>query len=128
MNARLPLYTGPTANPCADAERWSDEQEHSDALREEAEKQAPLIIFARLQAIRKPGDWFNKTLPGARSYTADEVLMDAVASDDDTLNAYTELLTSPQAQKLRQCMAAWQAKQQPLDIYLDHIASTNDAH
>ena len=120
MNARVPLYTGPTANPVADAARWDADQERSDEISQEAERQAPLIILAKLQAITKPGDWFNGILPGGRNWSPDEVLMDAVATDDDSMNAYVELLTGPHALKLRQCMAAWFGQKLAQDIYHEH--------
>lgn len=110
-----------SVNPCADAERWCNEQERTDEIAQEAERQAPLIILAKLQAITKPGDWFNAILPGGRNWSPDEVLMDAVATDDDTVNAYVELMTSPHALKLRQCMAAWFGQKLAQDIYHEHL-------
>ena len=79
--------------------------------------------FAKRRSAR-PGDWFNKNLLSAgRGWAPDEVLHDAVATDDDTLNAYVELLTGPHALKLRQCMAAWFGSQLAQDIFLEHMES-----
>lgn len=121
MNARQPLYVGPTANPSADAARWNDEQELADELAQEAERQAPLIALAKLNNISRPGDWFKDRLYAGRGFAADEVLHDAVASDDATMDAYAELLTSLHAQKLRQCMAAWFGQVHAQAIYQDHL-------
>lgn len=113
-----------SVNPHADAERWENEQEAADEQLQEAERQAPLIILAALQRIAKPGDWFNTNLLSAgRGWAPDEVLQDAVATDDDTLNAYVELLTGPHALKLRQCMAAWFGNKLARDIYREHMES-----
>lgn len=113
-----------TATPHADAERWENEQEAADERQQEAERQAPLIILAALQRIAKPGDWFNTNLLSAgRGWSPDEVLLDAVATDDDTLNAYVELLTGPHALKLRQCMATWFGNKLARDIYREHMES-----
>lgn len=113
-----------SVNPHADAERHANEQEAADDQQQEAERQAPLIILAALQRIAKPGDWFNTNLLSAgRGWAPDEVLQDAVATDDDTLNAYVELLTSPHALKLRQCMAAWFGNKLARDIYREHMES-----
>lgn len=38
MNARVPVYAGPTSNPHADAEAWETEQEAAAAMHEEAEQ------------------------------------------------------------------------------------------
>lgn len=113
-----------SVNPHADAERHANEQEAADEQQQEAERQAPLIILAALQRIAKPGDWFNTNLLSAgRGWAPDEVLQDAVATDDDTLNAYVELLTSPHALKLRQCMATWFGNKLARDIYQEHMES-----
>jgi len=124
MNARIPLYSRPTAYPATDAAHWSDEQEAADDAGQEAERQAPLIILAKLQAITQPGDWFSKNLLSAgRGWAPDEVLHDTVAIDDDTLNAYVELLTNLQTLKLRQCMAAWFGSKLARDIFQEHMES-----
>ena len=127
MNARQPLYVGPTANPCADATRWNDEQELADELAQEAARQGPLIALAKLNNISRPGDWFKDHLYAGRGFAADEVLHDAVASDDDTMDAYAELLTGPHAQKLRQCMAAWFGRVHAQAIYQDHLEERNES-
>lgn len=123
MNARVPMFTGPTANPHADAEAWSDSQEITDEFVQEAQRQAPLIVLAKLQTIAKGADWFNKTLPGIGNYEPHSALCDAIAEDDDVLDAFFELVTSPHAQELRRLVANWYAKKQSVDIYLDHLRS-----
>lgn len=113
-----------SVNPHADAERHANEQEAADEQQQEAERQAPLIILAALQKITKPGDWFSSNLLSAgRGWAPDEVLQDAVATDDDTLNAYVELMTGPHALKLRQCMATWFGSRLARDIYHEHMES-----
>lgn len=110
-----------TVNPCADAERWNNEQEAADELAQEAERQAPLIVLAQLNGVTRPGDWFKDRIYAGRGWAPDEILHDAVVSDDDTMDAYAELLTGPHAQKLRQCMTAWFARQHAQAIYSEHL-------
>lgn len=64
MNARVPMYTGPTDNPIADAANWEDDRDCADELQQEAERQAPLIILSKLQAIIKPEARPIKHCPG----------------------------------------------------------------
>ncbi len=64
MNARIPLHKESTDNPIANATNWEDDRDRADELQQKSERQAPLIILPKLRAISKPGDWFNKTLPG----------------------------------------------------------------
>lgn len=123
MNARLPAFSLPTANPCADAERWENEQEAADEFAQEAERQAPVIVLSQLSGATKPGDWFEERVHTSVSWSPDEILNDALAMDDDTKNAYAELMTSPHAQKLRQCMAAWFGRDHALAIYTEHVSA-----
>lgn len=64
MNARIPLHKESTDNPIANATNWEDDRDRADELPQKSERQAPLIILPNLRAIGKPGDWFNKALPG----------------------------------------------------------------
>ncbi|MEQ6471538.1 hypothetical protein [Comamonas sp. wu1-DMT] len=126
MNARIPVYAGPSANPHADAERWENEVSSADELHEEAQRQAPLIVLAALQAIAKPGDWFKDKIFADHSWSADEVMHEAVACDDDSADAYTELMLSPSVesmQKLKQRIAEWFGKKNALAVYAAHMES-----
>lgn len=112
-------YTGPTANPEADAERFENEQEAADALRETAEREAPLIVLKALQGMKTPDDWF-RDLGVWDDLSADLILYRALDDCDDTIKAYVELLTNPTQgaqQKLFQCMASWLGKLYAVKIY-----------
>ena len=124
MNARVPVYAGPTCNPHVDAEAWENEQEAAAVLHEEAERQAPLIVFAALQGITKPGDWFKDKIFADHGWSADEVMHEAVACDDDSAGAYAELMLSPcqeSMQKLQQRIADWFGKKYAFAIYVAHM-------
>ncbi len=121
MNARPPIYLGPTPNPHADAERWNDEQEAANALHETAAVQAPGIVARQFAKVAKPGDWFDK-YAFAGGMSADELLYQAMeASDDATQAAFAELMVSPEAQKLRDAIAAHFAQKNAFAIYTDHL-------
>ncbi|MBS3018572.1 hypothetical protein DJFAAGMI_01304 [Comamonas sp. PE63] len=126
MNARVPVYAGPTCNPHADAEAWEDEQEAAAALHAEAERQAPLIVLAALQGIAKPCDWFKDIVFANRGWSADEILHEGVASDDSTADAYAELMVCPGPKsmlQLKQRMADWFGAQHAFSIYAAHMES-----
>ena len=113
-----------SVNPHADAERWENEQEAADELQEEAARQAPLIVLAALQAIAKPGDWFKDKIFADHGWSADEVMHEAVASDDDSADAYAELMVCPSQenmQKLKQRIADWFGKKYAFAIYTAHM-------
>lgn len=121
MNARPPIYLGPTPNPHADAERWNDEEAESDALHETAAVQAPGIVARQFAKVVKPVDWFDK-YAFAGGMSADELLYQAMeASDDATQAAFAELMVSPAAQSLRDAIAAHFAKKNAFAIYTDHL-------
>ena len=125
MNARLPLYTGPTANPCADAERWNDEQDHSDELREAAAKEAPDIMFRRLQAISKPTAWFDQRKFLGR-YSAEEILRDGIGDSDDVADRYAEFiidLTQAAKEKMLKAMAEYFCTTWADEVYTDYMES-----
>lgn len=121
MNARPPIYLGPTPNPHADAERWNDEEDAIDALHETAAVQAPDIVARQFAKVVKPGDWFDK-YAFAGGMSADELLYQAMeASDDATQAAFAELMVSPAAQPLRDAIAAHFAKLHAFAIYTDYL-------
>lgn len=126
MNARLPLYTAPTSNPTADAERWESEQEAADEHREAAALEAPGIVLRQLQAIHTPADWFDHCKFLGR-YTAEEILRDAMDdSDDDVCDSYAEFIidmTQAAKEKMLQAMAAWFSKTWAHEIYDDYLES-----
>lgn len=115
MNARHPGYFGPTSNPCADAARWEDEQEHRAATAESREIEAGRIVLAEVEAV-KPSEWSKYTISAARMFSADELLVNAVEEDDDTATAFAELMTSDAAKKVRELMAMHHAKSYWRDI------------
>ncbi|MDR0212863.1 MAG: hypothetical protein LBJ15_02525 [Comamonas sp.] len=115
MNARLPVYAGPTCNPCADAERWSNEQEAADELAQAEERQASLIVLAYLQAIKQPSGWFNRILPGGPRVSPFKLLKDALENDDEARNAIAVLLAGPVDMKaalkdVHECLGVFHAK------------------
>ena len=123
MNARPPIYLGPTANPHADAERWNDEEEAADALHEAAAVLAPGIVLKQLKAIKKPKDWWEKyTFHGGNS--AEDILREGASVNDDIADAYSEFMidATPEArEKLLEVMAAWFASVYAVEIYTDHL-------
>ena len=127
MNARQPVgYFGPTSSPCADAERWEDEQEAAQAMREVAERQAPLIVLQRLQAMTQPADWSKDCICTGKLWAPFEILDAAMESGDDaTLSAVAELLTGPHAAKLHQVLATWFGKKHALDIYHEEVVQAH---
>lgn len=119
MNARLPTFALATANPELDAARYENDREDNDEWSQEAARQAPLIILKRLQGTA-PTDWFKKRIEAAGAWSADEIVLDAVADCPEAAEAHAELMASPAAQKLRQLSAEWLAKRHHLAIYHDH--------
>ena len=123
MNARLPVYLGPTPNPCADAERWENECERLDEIKQEAEREAPLIVLSRLRAL-KPGEWFDMSKFYA-GHSAEDILRDAMDDSDDAVtDAYPEFMTAstPEAkQTLLQAMANWFSQRWAYEIYTEHL-------
>lgn len=119
MNARQPLFLGPTANPCADAERYENDREANDEWSQDAARQAPLIILKQLQGTA-PADWFKSRISAGHAWSADEIINDAVASDPDCASALAELMTSPAAQKLKQLSAQWFAGLHHLQVFSEY--------
>lgn len=121
MNARPPIYLGPTPNPHADAERWNDEEEATDALHEAAAVKAPEIVVKQFEKVVNAGDWFDK-YAFAGGMSADELLYQAMeASDDATQSAFAELMVSEAAKPLREAIAAHFAKLHAFAIYTDYL-------
>ena len=127
MNARIPVYSGPTADPAADAARWEDDQDLTDAKREQAEREAPGIVLKQL-LHPKPGHWFDFHICAGAMYSPDEILADAVAEDDNTRDALAELMASPAALKLKECMAKFFVKDRAVDICIAATESDSDTH
>lgn len=124
MNARPPIYLGPTPNPHADAERWNDEEAEADALHETAAVLAPGIVLKQLQAIKTPADWFNRKL-FATGNSAEDLLREAFAdSNDDVADRYAEFIidmTPAAKEKLFVAMAAWFSKSFAWEIYTEWL-------
>lgn len=104
-----------TASPTADAERWADEQDRRAATAEALEIEAGRIVQAELAAV-KATDWSKDVISGPRLFSADELLLNALDCDDDTMSAFAELMTSPAAQKVRDLMVSHHAKAYWRDI------------
>jgi quinol monooxygenase YgiN len=107
MNARQPLYLRPTANPCADAEAWENEQE---AKAEHAEAKEREAYATALKALGAPGSWFKALDIGETLLIArDELACEVLGSDTEATDAYDELMKSPAAlafhEALARCMA-----------------------
>ena len=122
MSAR-PQCLGPlTINPCADAERWENECERLDEIQQEAEREAPLIVLARLRAL-KPGEWFDMSKFYA-GHSAEDILRDAMDDSDDAVTeAYPRHMTEATPltrQTLLQAMANWFGKRWAYEIYTAH--------
>ena len=120
MNARLPIYIGPGPNPCADAECWNDVQEVSDEQAQEIERIAASLILAQLQDP-SPGHWFKFHICAGAMFSPDEILAQAVDEDDDTRDAYAELMASPAVLKLKHAMAAWFSRENAQEIYNQYM-------
>ena len=116
-------YIGPTVSPESDAARFESQQEAADEFRQEAERQAPLIVLKALQGIKTPADWFEDAR-AVHGWHADEMLRHALDYDDDTISAHAELVTKPTPgtkQKLFQCIAAWFGERYAVEIYTAHL-------
>lgn len=112
-----------TCNPARDAERYYNEafaqqaadkaaQEEEARELEEAERMAPAIVLQDLQAIKKPGDWFEPGLIAGSYETPDQIFWEAIQNDDTCKNLYAEWAIS-QAQaalELQQAIANWRGK------------------
>lgn len=125
MNARLPLpYTGPTSNPCADAERWENELERKAAAAAEIQKQAERIIFEKLR-YGGPQKWFAYHISAGAMYSPEEIATEAVDQDEDSRKAYLEMISSPAGIKFLRCSSAWFAREHAQEIYDEHRARTS---
>lgn len=121
MNARIPLHVYATADPAADAAHFHDdrqaEQDAHEAMLAEAEQQAPMIVLARLMAVKKPGDWFRAHISAGGLYSPDELLCEAVNEDDATKDRIAELMTSPAALDALKSVAEFIGRKRALAIF-----------
>ena len=101
-----------TANPCADAERWMDEEARRDAQVQAAQIKATEAAIDALTC--KPEQWFQDGYVGGL-YTSPEEMLADVVGEKTVREALGALMTSPAAQALRQAVAQaygannWQA-------------------
>lgn len=113
-----------TENPELDAARHEDEDQAADDLHEKAKRDAPAIVLKQLQAIKKPGDWFNRKL-FATGNSAEDLLRGAFAdSNDDVADSYAEFvidMTPAAKEKLFIAMAAWFSKSFAWEIYTEWL-------
>lgn len=104
-----------TANPCADAERWADEQDLRAAQAEALEIEAGRIVLTELQGMTTD-KWCRGKVSGPRYFTPEELFFDAVDADDDTASAFAELMASPAAARVMELAAHCHAKRYWRDI------------
>lgn len=103
-----------TANPCADSERWENEQAERASRHEDLQVKAYDAVLRDLQALT-PEQW-SMHAGDALQFPADEILCDALESDDDTISAFAELMTSPAALDVLKAMASHHARRHFLNI------------
>lgn len=105
-----------TANPCADAERWANEQDRRAAQAEALEIKAYDIALAALGS--RQASWYKPHDVGDALITPDDVLADAIGNDDEVTDAFDVLMTDPcqAAVKFRQALASYIAKRYWRDI------------
>lgn len=117
-----------TQNPELDAARHDDDLDALDEFNEKAKTEAPRLVLKDLQAITKPGDWFDKrTFHGGNS--AEDILRDGMSVDDGIADRYAEFVidATPEAkQKMLGAMADWFAKIYALEIYSDYMTALCD--
>lgn len=117
-----------TENPELDAARHDDELDAYDEFNQKAQVEAPRLVLKDLQAINKPGDWFDKrTFHGGNS--AEDILRDGMSVDDDIADRYAEFVidATPEAkQKMLSAMADWFGKIYALEIYSDYMTALCD--
>ncbi|WP_284335405.1 hypothetical protein [Comamonas sp. NoAH] len=100
-----------TANPCADAERWTNQQDRREAQAEALEIEAGRIVLAELSNL-KPTDWHRDIVSGPRPFSPDELLAEALEVDDDTRTAMDILMacTYPEVRRVIECAGLVHAK------------------
>lgn len=109
MNARHPVgYFGPTSNPCADAERWEDEQDRRAAQAEALEIKAYDIVLAALAS--KQASWFKPHDMGEALITPDDELAEAIGCDTEVTDTFDALMTDPAALPFHMALATFIAK------------------
>lgn len=112
-----------TQNPEVDAARHDDELEAYDEFNQKAQVEAPKLVLKDLQAITKPGDWFDKRTFHC-GYSAEDILRDGRSVDDDIADRYAEFVidATPEAkQKMLGAMAEWFGKIYAMEIYSDYM-------
>lgn len=119
-----------TCNPARDAERHFDPafaQQAADQAAQEkerreleiAERMAPAVVLQDLQAIKKPGDWFESGLIAGSYETPDEILWEAIQNDDRCKQLYAEWMISQAALELQQAISNWRGKKLARAIMTD---------
>lgn len=119
-----------TREPARDAERHFDyafaqqaadqaAQEEERRELQEAERLAPAVVLQDLQAIKKPGDWFEPGLIAGSYENADVILWEAIQDDDTCKNLYSELMISQAALELQQAISIWRGKKLARAISLE---------
>lgn len=125
MNARIPLHVYATADPAADAAHFHDdrqaEQDAYEAMLAEAKQLAPMIVLARLMAVKKPAEWFRAHISAGGLYSPDELLCEAVNEDDATKDRIAELMTSPAALDALKSAAEFIGRKRAMAIYTEQI-------
>ena len=104
-----------TANPCADAERWADEQDLRAAQAEALEIEAGQTVLTEMQDMTTE-KWCRGQISGPRYFTPEEIFFDAAEADDDTASAFAVLMASPAAAEVMQCAGLFHAKRYWRDI------------
>ena len=104
-----------TANPCADAERWENEQDLRAAQAETLEIEAGRMVLKELQDMTTT-KWCHGQVSGPRHFTPEEIFFDAVDSDDDTASALAVLMANPAATEVLKCAGLFHAKRYWRDI------------
>lgn len=90
-----------TANPDLDAAMYNDDQQAKADYIEQQKAAAYEIALKEIKEVTA-SQWFDSQ--------ADSVLIDALECDDDTREAFSELMTCAQAIKLHEAMALHHAE------------------
>lgn len=106
-----------TANPCADAERWSNQQDRSEQANEALKARAMHMLEGDLVGLTPTG-WFKKL--NSTSCSLDEVLADALGTDSEITTEFAKVMTGDSAQALRRLLIARHADEEFLNIVPIH--------
>lgn len=104
-----------TANPCADAERWENEQDLRAAQAEALEIEAGQTVLAEMEDMTTQ-KWSSGQISGPRYFTPEVIFFDAMDSDDDTASAFATLMATPAAAEVLKCAGLAHAKRYWRDI------------